>query len=308
MPAGHRASPKEDSIRFRLTLAFARRGSHHVQRWLQRRHAIRAEFQRDYPAAQGRRDKPRFHPRSHQDVGNTWVDDLAFDTLMKYGPGQQPEPNLASSVTHPNPVTYVYHLRHGVKFWDGDPLTATDVAYALNYVRGPKSRAAYVFPAVKSITATDPYTVTVTLPAPDQAWVYTPAQNFTGIFEAKFAEAHQGSFGDPGTLVMGSGPWKVNSFDPTTGAELSANPHWWGGKAPIQHVSVKEFSDNTSMALAFRAGELDITDQFSDAKAFAAASGAKLITQPSCENGFVTMNTQTRRGTTSTSGARWPTR
>ena len=226
-----------------------------------------------------------------KDIGTSYIDDLALDTLMKYGPDQQPEPNLASSVTHPNPVTYVYHLRHGVKFWNGDPLTATDVAYTLNYVRAKNSQAAYVFPAVKSITATDPYTVTVTLPAPDASWVYTPAQNFTGIFEAKFARAHPGSFGKPGTLVMGSGPWQVDSFDPTTGAELSANPGWWGGKVPVQHVSIKEFASNTSMALAFRAGEIDLTDQFSNAKDFAAASGAKLITTPSCENGFVTLNT-----------------
>jgi peptide/nickel transport system substrate-binding protein len=228
-----------------------------------------------------------------RNVGSTWIDDLALDTLMKFGPNSQLEPNLATSVTHPNPVTYVYHLRHGVKFWNGDPLTATDVAYSLNYVRGPNSDAAYVFPAVKSITAADPYTVVVTLPAPDPSWVYTPAENFTGIFEAKVAEAHKGSFGQPGTLVMGSGPWEVDSFDPTTGAELSANPHWWGGKVPVARISVTEYANDTSMALAFRAGEIDLTAQLSNAKDFAATSGAKLITTPSCENGFLTMNTQT---------------
>jgi peptide/nickel transport system substrate-binding protein len=37
------------------------------------------------------------------------------------------EPDLASSWAQTNPVTYVYHLRHGVKFWDGDDLTADDV-------------------------------------------------------------------------------------------------------------------------------------------------------------------------------------
>src|SRR5215471_6079081 len=92
------------------------------------------------------------------------VDDLTLETVMNLGPHAQLEPNLATSVTQPNPVTYVYHLRHGVRFWDGDPLTATDVAYSWNYVRGPGSQAAYNFPPVKSIVAANPATVVVTLP------------------------------------------------------------------------------------------------------------------------------------------------
>jgi peptide/nickel transport system substrate-binding protein len=220
------------------------------------------------------------------------VDDLTLDTVMKLGPQAQVEPNLATSVSHPNPVTYVYHLRHGVKFWDGDPLTATDVVYSWNYVRGPGSQAAYNFPAVKSIVAASPYTVVVTLPAPDPAWQYTPGILFSGIFEAKFAEAHKSDFGKPGTLVMGSGPWKIDSLDPTTGAELSANPHWWGGKVPIRHISVKLFSTETSEALAFRAGEIDLDPTVSDPKTYAATSGAKLMSASSCNNGFLTMNTR----------------
>jgi peptide/nickel transport system substrate-binding protein len=220
------------------------------------------------------------------------VDDLTLETVLNLGPHAQLEPNLATSVTHPNPVTYVYHLRHGVRFWDGDPLTATDVAYSWNYVRGPGSQAAYNFPPVKSIVAANPSTVVVTLPAPDPAWKYTPALLFTGIFEAKFAKAHRSSFGKPGTLVMGSGPWKVDSLDPTTGAELSANPHWWGGKAPIGHISVKVFSSETSEALAFRAGEIDLDPTVADPKAYAATSGATLMSAASCNNGFLTMNTR----------------
>jgi peptide/nickel transport system substrate-binding protein len=63
----------------------------------------------------------------------------------------------------------------------------------------------------------------------------------------KFFEAHKSTFGNPGTLIMGTGPWELDSFDPTSGAELAANPSWWGGKVPIQHISVKIFSNETSL-------------------------------------------------------------
>jgi peptide/nickel transport system substrate-binding protein len=43
--------------------------------------------------------------------------------------------------------------------------------------------------------------------------------------------------GNPGLLIQGTGLWKVDSVNPTGGLELSANPHWWGGKVPVQHES-----------------------------------------------------------------------
>jgi ABC-type transport system substrate-binding protein len=52
-----------------------------------------------------------------------------LETLTKFGPAGQVEPSLASSVSHPDAVTYVYHVRQGVKFWNGDPMT--DIIAAL---------------------------------------------------------------------------------------------------------------------------------------------------------------------------------
>ena len=109
----------------------------------------------------------------------------------------------------------------------------------------------------------------------------------------KFFEAHKSTFGNPGTLIMGTGPWELDSFDPTTGAELAANPSWWGGKVPIQHISVKIFSNETSLELAMRAGEINLDPYILDTKAFASASGATMLTAPSCALGVFSMNTQT---------------
>jgi peptide/nickel transport system substrate-binding protein len=225
-----------------------------------------------------------------KNIGADWVDGLALETLLTFGPQGQLEPALATSWAQTSPVTYVYHLRHGVKFWDGQPLTATDVAYSLNYDRAAASDVAFAFPGVKSIVATDPYTVTVTLAQPAASWKYTPAEESSYIFEKAFQQAHKATFGNPGTLVMGTGPWVVDSLDPTKGADLTANPHWWGGTAPIQHIALTIFASETSEALAFRAGEIDWAPQINNPQAFASASGAKLQTVPSCGNAFFGMN------------------
>src|ERR1700757_2920117 len=63
---------------------------------------------------------------------NAWsIDQLSLETLVKLGPDNTLQPQLATSVSHPNPVTYVYHLRQGVKFSDGDPMTSADVVFSL---------------------------------------------------------------------------------------------------------------------------------------------------------------------------------
>ena len=59
--------------------------------------------------------------------------------------------------------------------------------------------------------------------------------------------------------------------------ELAANPNWWGGKVPVQHITVKFFSSETSEALAMRAGEIDVafpTNGTSFASAFVAGVAA----------------------------------
>ena len=217
------------------------------------------------------------------------ITQLGLETLVSLGPQGQLEPNLATSWSQAGPVTWVYHLRQGVRFWDGHPLTAADVAYSLNYQRAPGSGAAYIFPTVKDVTASGPYTVVVTLTHPDASWQYDPTE--AGIFEQRFAETHKATLGRPGVLIEGTGPWEFDSLDPTKGAQLSANPHWWGGRVPIQRISFTFYSSETSEALAFRAGEVDLDPNILNPQSFAATSGATLLNAPSCQGGGFYMNT-----------------
>src|SRR5262249_42143207 len=83
----------------------------------------------------------------------------------------------------------------------------------------------------------------------------------------------------------------VDSFDPTTGIELSANPPWWGGTVPVQHISFKFFSSETSEALAMRADEIDVAFP-NDAATFASASGAKVTSWLNNPIGYFSMNTK----------------
>src|SRR5262249_35753084 len=139
---------------------------------------------------------------------------------MVVGRGSKIAPWLATSVTQPGKAVYIYHLRHGVKFWDGSELTAADVANSINYNRHPGSLVAYPFSSVKDVSARGRYDVVFTLKHPDASFRWVPTFPPTEVFQKRFGDAHKGTMGNPGVLTIGTGPWKLVSFDPTQGAEF----------------------------------------------------------------------------------------
>lgn len=221
-----------------------------------------------------------------------WITSASLETLMRLDSKGNLKPWLATRVSHPSAAVYVYRLRKGVKFWDGSTLTAADVVNSLNYERYPGAITQYAYKSVKSISAIGRYSVRIVLRHPDASWAYVPAEYVSEIFERHFQLAHKATFGHPGTLVMGTGPYETTSFDPTSGAELSPNPHYWGRKPNIRHISYKFFSNETSAALALRAGAVDLVPLVGDPTAFRATSGgAQIVSSPSCSEGFFSMNT-----------------
>jgi len=60
------------------------------------------------------------------------------NSLLQFGPQGQLEPELASSWKQTSPTTFVYNIVHNAKFWDGNPVTAADVAFSVDRIASPK--------------------------------------------------------------------------------------------------------------------------------------------------------------------------
>ena len=186
---------------------------------------------------------------------------------------------LAQSVSHPNGVTYVFHLRHGVKFWDGNPMTSADVVTSLDYYGRKGSEAQTALTGVASIKASGPYTVVVKLAQRDSGWPLTFASvDDLGIFEKKFFEKHRATFGQPGTLIMASGPWIVTGINLTSNTmTMKANPHWWGGTVNVKRIVFQNFANFTSIALAMREGQIDAVVPYNGNEAtFLSTAGSRV--------------------------------
>jgi peptide/nickel transport system substrate-binding protein len=188
----------------------------------------------------------------------TAIQALGLENLVQFDQHGKLVPWLAEKVDQPNPRTYVYTLRKGVRFWDGQPLTTADVVASLNRYRAAGSVLAPQYTSVASVAATGSDQVTVTLKHPDGTWPFKSAFA-TPIVEKRFAHAHRGDIGSPQVLNMGTGPFEFKSYVPNQNVVLAANPHWWNGHVRVERLTIELLPSPTSIALALRSGSVDGT-------------------------------------------------
>ena len=95
-----------------------------------------------------------------------------FNSLMEWGDDLRVHPALADGLENPDPLTYVAHLRRGVRFHDGHELTSRDVVYTFQAFLDPAfvSPLKGAYKLLRSVTALDDYTVRFTLAEPFAAF------------------------------------------------------------------------------------------------------------------------------------------
>ena len=182
------------------------------------------------------------------------------EPLIRVAPDYSRSPGLAESYTFSDPTTLVLKLRQGVKFSDGAPLTAEDAAYSLNRNLDDKVASNYRnnFAKVKSISATDPTTVTITFTQPSPTFLDTLSTLAGAVVEKKFAEAKKEAFGSPDAGVVCTGPYKFTSYDGSTKLVLTRNDDYWdtAHKAHAKTFNFVYAADNSALVNGLTSGQI----------------------------------------------------
>jgi peptide/nickel transport system substrate-binding protein len=183
------------------------------------------------------------------------------DDLLRLTPTFGIKPALATSWKYSNPTTLVFHIRQGVYFWNGQELTATDVAYSMLRNLNPKDdpvNGAY-YAEVKSITVTAPYEVTVHFTKPDELFVKEMATISGAIAEKAYMEQKGATYGTAGGGVMCTGPYELEKWTAGNDIVLTANPHYWTSayKPKIKTITVRWVTNTSSLTLGLLSGEID---------------------------------------------------
>jgi peptide/nickel transport system substrate-binding protein len=200
-----------------------------------------------------------FEPAEHQGIITPMLFYYALhDALVKPMPGNVMAPSLAESWTEsPDGLVYEFQLRQGVRFHNGDPLTAEDVVFSFQRYKG--AAANELKTRVKAVEAVDTHRVRFHLqePWPDfMANFATPATGAAWIVPKAYIE----KVGVDGFKQhpVGAGPYRFVSQDPGIGLILEANEGYWRKVPHIKRLVLKSIPEDTTRLAMLKRGEADI--------------------------------------------------
>ena len=179
------------------------------------------------------------------------------DALVRPLPGQKMGPSLAESWKEsPDGLTYEFKLRRGLKFHNGEPVTADDVKFSFDRYQGAGARE---FRArVRHCEIVDPLTVRFHLkePWPDFMTFYGTTATAAGIvlprkyFEQVGAEAFR-------QRPIGAGPYRLVGQRPGVDVTLEAYPAYWRHAPFVQRLVLKSVPDSTTRLTMLKSGQTD---------------------------------------------------
>ncbi|MGY9034704.1 MAG: ABC transporter substrate-binding protein [Rhodobacterales bacterium] len=189
-----------------------------------------------------------------------------FDTLIRRNRWEDPDGNklvpwLATSWERTTPTIWTFHLREGVKFHDGHVMDAEDVAFSISEERlwakkpmAPRGKR-YAAGIVRS-EATGPLTVEIETATPDPSFAYRLVTPLGFVLPKHYYnEVGTDAFGQK---PIGTGPYKIVSFDSAAELVAIAFDDYWKGPAPAASLTYRIVPEFSTRYAGLAAGEFDV--------------------------------------------------
>src|SRR5947208_1294061 len=180
------------------------------------------------------------------------------DALVRPMPGQKMGNSLAESWTESQDgLMYEFKLRRGLKFHNGDPVTAEDVKFSFERYKGAGARE--LTARVRQVEIVDALTVRFHLkePWPDFMTFYGTTATAAGIVVPK---KYLTQVGDDGfrKQPIGAGPYKFVSHTPGVEVVLEANPGYWRRVPNVKRLIMRSVPEGTTRVAMLKKGEADM--------------------------------------------------
>jgi peptide/nickel transport system substrate-binding protein len=176
-------------------------------------------------------------PHGSRATSNLSIMANLFDGLMQCkGPDGILHPALAVQYEHPDPLTWVFYLRQGVTFHNGNPFNAEDVKFSLE--RLSDSRFSDFTPLVKDIASSeiiDDYTVVIKTTQPVPWFINTCHQLF--IMDKESTETR--NLGEIETKPIGTGAYRLVEWVKGASFKMEENQNYWEGAPSIKNVELR---------------------------------------------------------------------
>jgi len=206
--------------------------------------------------------------------------------------GKSVKPWLATGYTvSADKLTYTIKLRSGVKFSNGQPMTAADVKFSIDQDTKTGSDGwGYINAAIKQVTAVDPATVQISLKYPWAPLIADLSLFSNGIIPNNYAGKSAAAFYN---APIGTGPFEWSSWQKGQSIKLVKNPHYWQpGKPYLDSVEFDVVPDANTRQLQLQGKQADI-DTYPDFSQFSTLKNTPGIVAtafPSTEVDYLAMN------------------
>jgi peptide/nickel transport system substrate-binding protein len=180
------------------------------------------------------------------------------DALVRPYPPHRMGPSLAESWKEsPDGKTYEFRLRPGLKFHNGDPVTAEDVKFSFDRYRGAGAQELQAH--VQQVEVASPLLVRFHLkePWPDFMTFYGTTATAAGIVVPKKYLTQVGEDGFK-KHPIGAGPYRFVSHKPGVEVTLEAYPGYWRRVPSVKTLVLKSVPEATTRAVMLKSGEADI--------------------------------------------------
>lgn len=197
-------------------------------------------------------------PVEPTDNESIWTNQQIYDTLYAVTPdGKDIRPSLATSYeVSEDKLTYTFQLREDVKFSNGRPMTADDVAFSINRAANSGEGLTYLDAAIQEVTATEKYTVQVTTKYPWGPLVADLSLFVNAVIPEDFAGKSEEEFFEK---PIGTGPFMVAEWNKGRSLELVRNPHYWKKNRPyLDSITYTRVADENQRVLQLKGRQAHI--------------------------------------------------
>lgn len=202
--------------------------------------------------------------------------DRLVDIEVKEDGSSEIVPSLAESwEISGDALTYTFHLRQGVKFHNGEELTADDVEYSftrqlsvegavntdfLAQIKGASQLLEGTADQLEGFETVDDYTFTITLSEPYAGFLACLSTPGCSIYNREATEAAGDQFGLDPSVTVGTGPFRLTDWTINDQLVLTRYEDYWKGPSELPGVVIRIVPDTETQRMMFESGELDVVD------------------------------------------------
>lgn len=214
-----------------------------------------------------------------------------YETLVEIDPETgKLVPKLAESFEATTPTVWTFHLRKGVKFHNGSPLTAGDVKFSIERILDPKLGSSHSsqLTTIKEVRAVDDLTVEIETKNPDPVLIrrMQPIGGTGRVFIVSKAHVGERPAADVASDPMGTGPYRLESWDKGQKLVLARNENYWGRAPDVKRGIFTFIPENSTRVNALLQGEVDVIQRLpiADVERVKQSQNVHIVSSP---NGLV---------------------